>query len=307
MANKLFMGVDTSCYTTSIAFIDGEGQLVYQDKKMLKVKSGQKGLRQSEGFYQHVFNLEELFSRACASIEVKDIAEIIVSEKPRDLKDSYMPVFTSGLVFAKTLSSALKIPIRLSTHQQNHILATMYGLNLDIHQSYVSMHLSGGTTDILRSTWTGHQLDVDHLGGSLDISFGQLIDRLGLMMDYDFPCGKAMDEDTINQRSKALFPVKIKSLDFNLSGYENKCKAMILSNKDEVIVTLFNTIVKIIDKIIESNFANQAIILTGGVSANSRLKKHFQDDEKVHLASSLFAMDHAIGNSYLGYLNWVKK
>ena len=39
----LFLGIDTSCYTTSVACVDEKG-IVYEKRTVLSVKLGQRGL-----------------------------------------------------------------------------------------------------------------------------------------------------------------------------------------------------------------------------------------------------------------------
>ena len=54
-----YIGVDTSCYTTSVACVDETG-IVSDLRKVLSVKQGERGLRQSDGLFQHIRNLETL-------------------------------------------------------------------------------------------------------------------------------------------------------------------------------------------------------------------------------------------------------
>ena len=51
----MFAGIDTSNYTTSVAVFDGEH--IIQNKKLLTVKKGERGLRQSDALFQHTVNL----------------------------------------------------------------------------------------------------------------------------------------------------------------------------------------------------------------------------------------------------------
>ena len=55
--NNIIIGIDTSCYTTSIAAISLGKKVILNEKIMLKVKENSKGLRQSEAVFQHVNNL----------------------------------------------------------------------------------------------------------------------------------------------------------------------------------------------------------------------------------------------------------
>ena len=54
------MGLDTSCYTTSVAALDEEGKLLGEARRILTVKQGNCGLMQSEMVFQHTRNLPEL-------------------------------------------------------------------------------------------------------------------------------------------------------------------------------------------------------------------------------------------------------
>lgn len=44
----LVLGIDTSCYTTSAALMDGTGALLFDERRLLRVKEGRRGLSQSE-------------------------------------------------------------------------------------------------------------------------------------------------------------------------------------------------------------------------------------------------------------------
>ena len=78
----LFLGIDTSCYTTSVACVDEKG-IVYEKRTVLSVKLGQRGLRQSEGLFQHVRNLESLLPGMLACLDRSQIRGIGVSSRPR--------------------------------------------------------------------------------------------------------------------------------------------------------------------------------------------------------------------------------
>ena len=58
------IGIDTSNYTTSIAFLDGEqGE---NCGKLLPVKQGELGLRQSDAVFAHIKGLPELSGKTIA-------------------------------------------------------------------------------------------------------------------------------------------------------------------------------------------------------------------------------------------------
>lgn len=98
------IGIDTSNYTTSIAFLDGEqGE---NCGKLLPVKQGELGLRQSDAVFAHIKGLPELSGRLFSHIEGKTITAVGVSTRPRAVEGSYMPCFLVGYSHAKLLSDA---------------------------------------------------------------------------------------------------------------------------------------------------------------------------------------------------------
>ena len=90
----MFAGIDTSNYTTSVAVFDGEH--IIQNKKLLTVKKGERGLRQSDALFQHTVNLPVLISKLKSEIGDADIEAFGVSNRPRNIEGSYMPCFLAG-------------------------------------------------------------------------------------------------------------------------------------------------------------------------------------------------------------------
>ena len=93
--NEQYIGTDTSCYTTSAACAEN-GSIVSDRRTMLRVASGERGLRQSDGVFQHVRNLGEIMPALMADADRAKIKAVAVSTRPRPEQDSYMPVFLAG-------------------------------------------------------------------------------------------------------------------------------------------------------------------------------------------------------------------
>ena len=64
---RYFLGIDTSCYTTSCAIIDDELNIVGEARKILDVKPGMKGLQQSNMVFQHTKVLPRLIEEFTSS------------------------------------------------------------------------------------------------------------------------------------------------------------------------------------------------------------------------------------------------
>ena len=83
---NLILGIDTSNYTTSAALVSLDGSVVKDERKLLDVKQGERGLRQQEALFQHIRNMPEIIDEICDIPGVKErIAAVSVSTKPRPL------------------------------------------------------------------------------------------------------------------------------------------------------------------------------------------------------------------------------
>ncbi len=154
MSSSLFLGFDTSNYTTSVSVVDGQGTVLLNGKRLLSVKEGDRGLRQSDAVFQHVKNLPEVETSLRSALDGMDrgsIAAIGVSVSPRDAEGSYMPCFLPGIAAAETAGAVLGIPVFRFSHQAGHIMAALHSAGVDelAEGSFAAFHVSGGTTDVL--------------------------------------------------------------------------------------------------------------------------------------------------------------
>lgn len=307
MSNDIFIGIDTSCYTTSIAAISLDGKINISQRKILKVKKGKQGLRQSEAFFQHGENLVHLYELLLSEISPNNIKGVAVSSQPRNLTDSYMPVFLAGYQMAKTLSLTLDSPLFCYSHQEGHIMSSIYTSDLSIDKlgDFYSFHLSGGTTELLSCHLNNGRFDCEIIGGSLDISVGQLIDRVGVRMGLQFPCGKAIDNLACQSTYDKKYPISNKGLFFNLSGLESygykNIGNMSLEDQSKALI---NSITETLIKCLESLDADKPIIMTGGVSSNTVIRKKLKERfPQVYFGSKDLSTDNALGIALLGRWN----
>ena len=121
------IGIDTSNYTTSIAYFDGAGGV--NCSRLLPVKQGELGLRQSDAVFAHIKSLPELSGRLFSDIQRGEITAVGVSTRPRAVEGSYMPCFMVGYSHAKLLSDCLNVPLVEVSHQQGHVAASLWSAN----------------------------------------------------------------------------------------------------------------------------------------------------------------------------------
>ncbi|MDR0425377.1 MAG: hypothetical protein LBH39_08030 [Clostridiales Family XIII bacterium] len=381
------LGIDTSNYTTSVALAGTGGQVLADVRRLLAVKAGERGLRQSEAFFQHVECLPSLLGGIMDKHRA-DICAVAASDRPRSAKGSYMPAFNAGARFAQTLAQALGKPLFLFSHQDGHIRAGMHGSALSGQGGFLAWHLSGGTSELLligrhgdgaegaagamaaagaatgavadeagavagaeakarartgatagaRATVAaeaatgaegaaGAFYDIRIIGGSLDISFGQLLDRLGVRLGYSFPAGRALDGAALaaeagggrsepcgdaaeakagKGRGKALLArIPLKGFYCNLSGIETQ-SARLAGHCDSaaLISEVFSQATAAIGTITEKAAAEHGIgeiLFTGGVAASAYLRKNLVlNGAKAVFGDPKLSSDNAVGIALLG-------
>lgn len=302
----LTLGFDTSNYTTSCAYFDGTAG--ENCSRLLDVKPGELGLRQSDALFSHIKRLPELSDRLFAHIEPGDICAIGVSTRPRAVEGSYMPCFLAGEGQARVLASALHVPLYTFSHQQGHIAAALWSAGrLDLLQTpHLAWHLSGGTTELLLVTPDGKNVKAEKLGGTTDISAGQLIDRTGQLLSLPFPSGKAIDGLAKQTEEKDFFRVKVTDTSFSLSGVQNQIKAYYDKIKDPAATASFclRSVIFAIRKATQNAlkvYPGYPVVFSGGVASNSLLREKMSDLDAVFAAPE-FSIDNAMGIAVLTYL-----
>ena len=221
-----YLGIDTSNYTTSAAIYDDEKKSVVHRKKLLPVKQGECGLRQSDAVFHHVQQLPQIIEELFSEFQ-GDITAIGVSSKPRDVEGSYMPCFTVGQSTAKILSNILKVPLYEFSHQNGHIAAALYSSKKTelIGEKFLAFHVSGGTTEgVIVQPDDENIFRVELVAKTLDLNAGQLIDRIGVMLGLNFPCGKELEGLALKSTAKVKAKATLKDTDCCLSGIENICR-----------------------------------------------------------------------------------
>lgn len=268
-----FLGIDTSNYTSSVAVSDG-GRVVVDNRKLLEVRAGALGLRQSETLYQHWSNLPVLLEDAMQY----DIEGIAVSSRPRARDGSYMPVFSAGLNTAKMLSAALRVPLYEFSHQDGHILAASYMNDIDFSRPLVCAHLSGGTLELIRLSNGKTEL----IGGTRDISYGQLIDRLGVLLGLSFPAGKEIDALALRAKTENIASpfsaIHIEGCELNISGIETQMRDYIRKTpldkecgRETLAYFIMKAVADSFIKIVKNSGADQ-VLVTGGVASSGFLR-----------------------------------
>lgn len=301
------LGFDTSNYTTSVAFYNGVEFV--QNKRLLPVKDGERGIRQSDAVFHHTkaypWLLAELLEKSG-----NDIRSVGVSVTPTTQTGSYMPCFLVGEGAATAVSSALGVPLHRFSHQQGHIAAALYSAGkTDLLQNkFLAFHVSGGTTDLVLCEPDNDTIfKTIPLASSSDLKAGQAVDRVGVKMGIPFPAGGGIEK--LAEGSVKSFKNKIKLRDgfCSLSGLENKCLKM-LENGESPEDTAKFLLCYIADAVTEmtrhafEKYGELPVIYAGGVMSDKIIKDIITSRYEAFFAEPEFSCDNAAGVAYLSHL-----
>jgi len=267
---------------------------------LLEVRSGELGLRQSDALFQHVKRLPEIVEQLLSGKNLT-IHAVGASVRPRNIEGSYMPCFLAGLSQARVLAQSLGVPFFGFSHQEGHFASVLYSADrLDLmNQEFLAWHLSGGTTELLH-VMPG--LRVEIIGGSEDLSAGQLIDRTGQLLQLDFPAGRSLDE-LAGETVSAPFPIKLRGLNFSLSGMQNKIADVFHSgaSREETAAFALSCICDVVKRTTKAallQYGELPVIFTGGVSSNTQLRRTMRSLNGI-FGEPRFSTDNAMGIAVL--------
>lgn len=320
--NRLYLGIDTSNYRTSVAAIDSSGSILFSKAVLLDVDKGERGLRQSEAFFRHSNRLPDYISELFEGIDPSKIAAVGVSERPRRVEGSYMPCFMAGVNAASIIGSSLDVPVCGFSHQEGHAAVILESGGNTPPESSLFFHLSGGTTEALLCSPDAKGYSMEIVGGTLDISIGQLLDRYGVAMGMPFPSGQYLDDiayktldsadfDTAAVSGSGVMPrLKIKDGYFNLSGAETRLMKYADSRDGDeketsrVTAELFTSIAGLLTAeatYLSEKYGIKDIYMAGGVASSKTVRKLLSADEytDIRFGDAGLSGDNAVGTALL--------
>lgn len=297
-----YLGLDTSNYTTSAAIYDSATGEIRLKKKLLPVKEGEKGLRQSDALFHHIRQIPEVSEEL---LRTGDICAIGVSTRPRNVEGSYMPCFMAGETVAQSLSAIKNIPLYRTSHQVGHILAALYSCGrLDLalgDKHFIAFHVSGGTTDCLLCEPDHEEvIRCTEISSSLDLKAGQAVDRVGVMLGLRFPCGPELEKLALESTQRYKITPAMRDGNCSLSGVENICKKMLDDGKPSCDIALYcikyieSAVIKMTEYALNAR-GGLPLIYAGGVMSNSVIKESLTKRFEANFAEPSLSSDNACG------------
>ena len=218
-----------------------------------------------------------------------------------------MPCFMVGYSHAKMLSDALHVPLIEVSHQQGHVAASLWSAgSLELmDQPHLAWHLSGGTTELLLVEPDEKNVKCTKIGGTTDISAGQLIDRTGQFLQLPFPSGKHLDALSMNAAGNDVFRVKCSGAEFSLSGVQNKVQQFYQRTPDPAETAAYALrcvagAVLTATKNAMTAYPGLRVVFSGGVASNSMLREVLKPLDPV-FAQPQYSTDNAMGVAVLAH------
>lgn len=220
-----------------------------------------------------------------------------------------MPCFMVGYSHAKLLSDMLHVPLVEVSHQQGHVAASLWSAGrTDLMDApHLAWHLSGGTTELLLVEPEGKNVKCTRIGGTTDISAGQLIDRTAQLLDLPFPGGKHLDALSADAKSTDVFAVKCQKMEFSLSGVQNKVTQYFekTGNAEETAAYALRCVCGAVLRATEQackEFHGLPVVFSGGVASNSMLREQLKPLNPI-FAQPQYSTDNAMGVAVLTH--WI--
>lgn len=307
MDKPYFLGLDTSNYTTSAAQYEPESSTVCHNRKLLPVREGELGLRQSDALFHHVRQLPEVMAALLEGEQSRPLA-VCASDRPRSLPDSYMPCFLAGKTVGQAVARVNGIPFYATSHQNGHLAAALWSAGrLDLlERPFLAFHVSGGTFEALRVEPSRDAVFAPEIAAStLDISAGQLIDRVGQMLKLGFPAGPRVEE--LARRGtwgKKITPT-FRGRDCCLSGMENKARQLLEQGiaPEDLCRFILEYIAAVLCRMAEDALAEDGerpLVFSGGVMSNRYLQEVLSRRFDCWFGGTEFSADNAAGVAILG-------
>jgi N6-L-threonylcarbamoyladenine synthase len=317
VSNRLFLGIDTSYYTTSVALVDEAGRLLEDRRRPLAVAQGERGVAPAEAVWRHLQALPEVLTPLLETYRDR-IGAVAASVRPRPVAGSFLPPFKVSEGFGRSVAAALGVPFYPTTHQEMHIMAGLWSADRPpAGAAFLAVHLSGGTTELIRVARRPGGFDEELLGGTQDLHAGQFVDRVGVALGLSFPAGPHLEQLAAEGRPGAVtLPAVVRGRTVSFSGPESAAQRLVQAGAapPDVALAVFHCVAKTLEKWLRAAVAEtglREILIVGGVAANGiireRLRRRLEHPAVgAHLAFAepRYSTDNAVGTALLARANF---
>lgn len=284
----LILGIESTCDETGAAVVaDGFDVRSNVVASQIDLHAPYRGVVPEIASRAHIENILPVVRDAAemARVQLKDIDAVAVAYRP-----GLIGSLLIGVTTAKTLAWALAKPLVGVDHVHAHLHSVVLDSGAEIPMPAVGLVCSGGHTALYR---LGDWLDVELVGSTLDDAVGEAFDKVAALLGLPYPGGPAIDALAAKGNPRAVhFPrsrLHRQSLDFSFSGlktsvlyhvrgYQGRQRQISLTPQElaDVAASFQAACVDVlVEKIRRAapRFSARSVILGGGVSANTALRR----------------------------------
>tara|TARA_B100000287_G_C20582236_1_gene760820 strand:+ start:176 stop:1198 length:1023 start_codon:yes stop_codon:yes gene_type:complete len=230
-----------------------------------------------------------------------------------------------GSSFSKSISLGLNIPLISVNHMHAHLFASFISRpNFRKPRfPFLGVNISGGHTQLII---VKDFFKMKLIGNTLDDAIGEAFDKCGKILGLDYPAGPMIDRlSSKGNRNKFELPIaKVKDFDFSYSGVKTAFQNLVIlsnlkdsnfikNNINDLCASLQKSLVESVIKKIElaaKKFSISEIVIGGGVSANSEMRKLLKElsSEKnwnVYIPPIEYTTDNAAMIGIVGYFKYI--
>lgn len=339
MKMKKILAVETSCDETAMSLIElSEKPDRFSFKILTNVVASQIDLHKKWGGVY-----PELASRAHLEAIVPVLAETMAAKTIKMLKsvDGIAVTAGPGLIgsllmgveTANILGSFFSKPVISVNHLEGHIYSAFCSAiknrSLTIPKKDIfpalALVVSGGHTSLILMN---EHLSYKTVGQTLDDAAGEAFDKVAKILELGYPGGPAIEKLALSGNENAyelpLSMVKRDALDFSFSGLKTAVLYLTKNpvtgekrkfNRADLAASFQKTVCEILTlKTIQAikKYQTKTVILSGGVSANTYLREHFQKaikketDATILIPPKDLSTDNAVGIAIAGAMHYVK-
>ena len=309
MNETIILGIESSCDDTSAAIIKGNTILSnVAANQTVHIEYG--GVVPELASRAHQQNIIPVVEKAFikANIQQKDISAIGFTRGP-----GLLGALLVGTSFAKSLAMSLDVPLIEVNHLQAHILAHFID---DANPTppnfpFICLTVSGGHSMLVL---VKDYFDMEIIGKTIDDAAGEAFDKIGKIMNLDYPAGPIIDKLSKNGDENAFQfnKPRLENYDYSFSGLKTsvlyflqkelkKNPNFITENLENLCASVQKTIIDILMQKLEKaahDFGVKEVAIAGGVSANSGLREAMQQRAeklgwKVYIPKFEYTTDNA--------------
>ena len=269
------LAIETSCDDTAAVVLDDSGvrASIVASQDMVHGKYG--GIVPELASRQHMLAILPVIERALteAAVTLDDIEAVTATYGP-----GLVGSLLVGLQVAKGIAFERGLPFVGVNHLEGHLLAIL--LDRPVSFPYLGLLVSGGHTSLYLVEDLGRYRQ---LGRTRDDAAGEAFDKGAKMLGLGFPGGREIDRRAAaGDRTAIRFPrasLKQGRYDFSFSGVKTSLRQYLLDGGDAALEDVCASFQEAIVEMLvvptlkaARDLGTKAIVVSGGVSANSRLR-----------------------------------